>query len=444
MSLSVSSFPEAPQKLAHHPKWRKPPTPKRKSGFFGALLCKGSVPFLKHIRHFTKTDVKESVVHQPVSVNVQPTRSRHSLSIRSPSSIRASSIVVDLRSVPHNGECFPSSKIDDVDASSLDPVLEISHSPNSIPIALPFPSTTDGIPTTPTLLSVKEHNGIAPVFDDFEPHHSQYTVPSTKPPLTEASRRCRATTSPATTVPPGFETRISSILRPSTTPSTPVATESHLRSRSILTGPKQVVIETEPPHRPRYKSETSAVVRGATMPPSPNDDLGPPEGKRTYRGKSSPPPLPTSMASSALSSKQRQQERDMGPWRPLSNAAGLKPSELPVPNQQLTRLTAHMLCMRSGSRPLPTHLQSGLLATRPRSKTSDAASAPYRQRTKSASLAVRSSEGADHHHHQRLSPLPPPRVPTPGLLDAGRKSRLPVPVSPAVSRLGTTAAAIES
>jgi hypothetical protein len=429
MSLSVSSFPEAPPKLARHPKWRKLPSPKGKSGFFGALLSKGSVPILKHIRHFTKADVKESVIHQPV--NVPSTQSRHPLSV-SPSSIKAPSIVIDLRSVPTIDECFPSSKFDDVDASSLDPVLEISHSPQATPVALPFPSTKERISATPTLLSVKEHNAIAP---DSEPHDSRSNFPSVKP-LAELSRRCRATTSPGSTAPPGFGTIISPTSYSSTTPSPTVApTEGRPRLRSILTGVKQTATETEPPRRPRYKSETSIGVRGAATPSSPDDTSR--EGKRTYRGKSSPPPLPSSMMSSAVS---KQQYEIGGPWRPLSNASsksvgGVKPSELPVPNQP-ARLTAHMLCMRSGSRPLPTHLtlSSGRLVARPRSKTSDAASAPYRPRTASASLGVRAAEC----DHSQQSPPPPP---TPGLPDGGRRSRLPVPSAPAVSRLESTGTA---
>lgn len=433
MSLSVSSFPEAPPKLAHHPKWRNLPSPKGKSGFFGALLSKGSVPFLKHIRHFTKADVKESVIHQPV--NVPSIQSRHPLSV-SPSSIKAPSIVIDLRSVPTIGECFPSSKFDDVDASSLDPVLEISHSPQATPVALPFPSTTERISATPTLLSAKEHNEIAPVVDDSEPRDSRSNVPSVKS-LAEPSRRWRATTSSASTAPPGFGATTS---HSPTTPSPTVAsTEGRPRLRSILTGVKQTATETESPRRPRHKSETSIGVRGATTPSSPNDTSR--EGKRTYRGKSSPPPLPSSMSSSAVS----KQQYEMGaPWRPLSNASsksvgGVKPSELPVPNQP-ARLTAHMLCMRSGSRPLPTHLtlSSGRMVARPRSKTSDAASAPYRPRTTSASLAVRTAEC----EQSQQSPPPPP---TPGLPDGGRRSRLPVPSAPAASRLETTGtAAVES
>lgn len=492
---------------------------------------------MKRIRHFAKVNlnVKGSVIHHQHHhpEKVSPSRSRHPSSVAT-SPIKASGIVIDLIAVPDNGEYFPSSKSDEADASSLDPVREPWPSPPT-PAAVPFPSVTNYVSATPTPTPApttvpiedptlrrplqnhaqppEKYGEIAPVIDNFKSHGSRASAPSAKSPAEHSRQRSRAMTSPtSSTAPPCFVT-VTTVSPTSHSPTAqfpaiPTPTEGRVRSRSISAIVKRAATtETLPvpvpalPSRPRHKSEASIEVRGPiTL--SPNDI---PQVKRRGRGKSSPtPPLPSGipLLKQQLRQQQPQERGETRPQRPrhLSNSSSRSGSgagsgntaprnsdwsspQLPTQQQSQNQslLTAHTLCMRSGSRPLPTthtHLLSvsgrpptahagarpnpsrtitatsllvsrlspekmaadRLHVTRPRPKTTDGASASSRPRTPSTSLAVRSSEGP---HNQLLPPLPALQTPTLGLVDSGeRRSRLPVPnTQVVVSRAATAAAA---
>ena len=549
MSLSVSSFPEPSAKPPHHQKQQKPPPSEteNKRAFFGTLLSKGSVPFLKRIRHFAKVNmnVKGSVFHQQQHhpEKVSPSRSRHPSSVAA-SPIKASGIVIDLIAVPHNGEYFPSSKSDEDDATSVDALREPWPLPPITPAALPFPSATNYVSATPTPTLTTDdptsqppsRNGVqpptknAPVVDNSKYHNSRASAPSANPPAKLSRQRSRAMTSPTSTTVPPFCVTVTTVSPTSHSPTAqlpaaPTPTEGRARSRSVSTNVKgAATTETTPvpvpalPDRPRHKSETSIGMRSAiTL--SPNDI---PQAERRGRGKSSPtPPLPSGIPLP----KQQPQERGGGDTRPrrprhLSNSSSrsarasgaasgggggnlsiaprnsewsssssLSP-QAPAKQQQQAQnqslLTAHMLCMRSGSRPLSTtthhtHLLSvssrstahahvhaaarphpsraitatslvvprlspeqmaaeRLYVTRPRPKTTDGASSASssRPRTPSTSpAAVRPSE--DPHDRDQLLP----QTPTIGLVDSeGRRSPLPVPnAQVVVSRAAAAAAA---
>lgn len=548
MSLSVSSFPEPSAKPPHHQKRQKrpPSESENKRAFFGTLLSKGSVPFLKRIRHFAKVNmnVKGSVFHhqQHHPEKVSPSRSRHPSSVAA-SPIKSSGIVIDLIAVPHNGEYFPSSKSDEADATSVDALREPWPLPPTTPAALPFPSVTSYVSATPPPTFTTEdptsrpplqsgvqpptkHVEIASVVDNSNSHNSRASAPSADPPAKLSRQRSRAMTSPTSATVPPFCVTVTAVSPTSHSPTAqfpaaPTSTEGRARSRSVSTNVKgAATTETTPvpvpalPSRPRHKSETSIGMRSAiTL--SPNDI---PQAERRGRGKSSPtPPLPSGIPLP----KQQPQERGGGDTRPkrprhlsnsssrsarASSAAGGSGGNLnvaprnsewssspqaPTKQQQQAQnqslLTAHMLCMRSGSRPLSstthhTHLLSvssrpstahahahaaarphpsraitatsllvprvspekmaaeRLYATRPRPKTTDGASSASssRPRTPSISFAgVRPSE--DPHDRDQL----PPQTPMIGLVDSeGRISRLPVPnAQVVVSRAAAAAAA---
>ena len=555
MSLSVSSFPEAPAKLLNGQKRQKqsPSQGESKRAFFGTFLSKGSVPFLKRIRHFTKVNVniKGSVIHHeqhhPEKVPPSRSHSRHPSSVAS-SPIKASGIVIDLIGIPHKDEYFPPSKGGDADATSFrepwpSPPTTLTAS------ALSFPSVTNHVsataptppppppPPPPTVpnddpashhplrnhAQPSERDGeIAPVVDNLTSHDSQASAPSAKPPAELSRRRSRAVTSPTSSTTSPFFVTVTTASPTSQSPmaqlpAAPTSTEGRVRSRSISTSVKRAATaETvpvqvpAPPSRPRYKSETSIGVRDPiTL--TPNDI---PQVKRRGRGKSSPTaPLPSGIPLPKHQLQQQQQEQQQQPQpqergesrpkrvRQLSNSSGRsgtgagagssniapgnqeRSSSLQVPSRQQQQqpsqnnpqplLTGHMLCMRSGSRPLPStththqllsvsgrpstaHAHAGARSnpstttrvitatsllvprlspeqmsadkaydTRQRPRTTDGASASSRPRTPSTSLPVRSSEGT---HNQVLPPPPTLQTPTLGSVvdGGGRRSRLPV------------------
>ena len=355
--------------------------------------------------------------------------------------------------------------------------------------------------------------------------------PRPTPPAKLSRQRSRAMTSPTSTTVPPFCVTVTTVSPTSHSPTAqlpaaPTPTEGRARSRSVSTNVKgAATTETTPvpvpalPDRPRHKSETSIGKRSAiTL--SPNDI---PQAERRGRGKSSlTPPLPSGIPLP----KQQPQERGGGDTRPkrprhLSNSSSrsarasggasgggnlsiaprnsewsssssLSP-QAPAKQQQQAQnqslLTAHMLCMRSGSRPLSTtthhtHLLSvssrstahahvhaaarphpsraitatslvvprlspeqmaaeRLYVTRPRPKTTDGASSASssRPRTPSTSpAAVRPSE--DPHDRDQL----PPQTPTIGLVDSeGRRSPWPVPnAQVVVSRAAAAVGAVGS
>lgn len=541
MSLSVSSFPERPAMLSHHQKRQKQPSSEgeNKRAFFGTLFSKGSLPFLKRIRGFAKANVnvKGSVIHHRHHhpEKVPPSHSRQPSSVAA-SPIKASGIVIDLTAVPHNDEYFSSSKSDDADAFSIDVLREPWPSPPTTPAALPFPTVTNYVsaapaptpaPTTvpiegPTSRHSLRNNAqppekigeIASVVDNLKSHYPQASTLLAKPPAELSRRRSRAMTSPTSgTAPPCFVTVTAvSTTSHSPTAAAPTTMEGRARSRSVSTSVKRAAAtEAAPvpalPSRPRHKSETSIGVRGPTT-LSPHDI---PQAERRGRGKSSPtPPLPSGIPLPKQPPQERGESRPKRP-RQLSSSSSRSGSGVGNNNNVVPRnserssqqaptkhqhqhqhqqtqnqplLTAHMLCMRSGSRPLPTTTHTHLLsvsgrpptahagarpspsravtatsllvprlspeqvavadrlyASRPRPKTTDGASpASSRPRTPSTSLAVRSSEAP---HNQLLPPPPTPQTPTLGLVDsAGRRSRLPVLNTQAMVPRAATAAAV--
>src|SRR5712672_2464867 len=96
MSLSVSSFPQAPPKLVQQPKLQVTPSLKSSGRFLGTLLRKRSVPFLKGIGHFAKTHVKGSIIRQRANVSLFRSLSKHHSSLSRSAIRRPSSIVIDI------------------------------------------------------------------------------------------------------------------------------------------------------------------------------------------------------------------------------------------------------------------------------------------------------------------------------------------------------------
>jgi hypothetical protein len=307
MSLSVSSFPEAPPKLARHPKWHETISLKNNGRFLGTLLSKRPMPCLnlKGIGHFAKAHVKGNIIHH--RVNVPLSRFKHP-SPHSRSSIRASSIVIDIIPIPNNDECFYTSS--DVDGSSLDPSIDLFPSP---PICPPALSTSSTVKVRPQAHEkgvqhpAREQEEVASVVYDSEPHNSQ------------------ASDSESTITPP---------IPPSQTtqPLAPPSTVGRHRWHSASAGAKAAsATETAPPTRPRHKSETEIGLRRPTT--SSPDDASASEGKG--RGKD---PKQRRARSSASS----------------KSAGTIQAAEFPaVPSPPLP--SVHMLSMRSGSRPSAHH-----------------------------------------------------------------------------------------
>ncbi|KAI9458947.1 hypothetical protein BJY52DRAFT_407952 [Lactarius psammicola] len=99
MSLSVSSFPEAHSRLTTNPTWGEGSSPTTKRRFFGGRLNTGGASLMKGIRHIgVKVQLKSSVARRapkPSPQNLRPTPPPRL-------SVRASTIIIDIISVPHN------------------------------------------------------------------------------------------------------------------------------------------------------------------------------------------------------------------------------------------------------------------------------------------------------------------------------------------------------
>lgn len=349
MSLSVSSFPEAPPKLVRQPKWQVTPSLKSSGRFLGTLLSKRSVPFLKGIGHFAKTHVKESIIRQRANVS----RSRSIFKHRSRSSIQSSSIVIDITPISNNDKYF-SARSSDVDASSLNPTIEISLSPTISPAALSTPTLTaaqdipaisprdpvkspyqssvqslngDGAHTHETVIQhpAKEHEEITSA--DSEPHDPQT-------PDSEMTTSLPISTSPTT--------------QPLTIIPVP-STEGRRRSSSASAGVNASTTEI-PRTRPRYKSETAIGLRRLTSMTSCS------EGRDTSGGENPIPQPPATGSSthtfeSTSTKKQRQQRRETTSKRARARSSASSKSTGSNKAVELPPLTAHMLSMRSaGSR----------------------------------------------------------------------------------------------
>ena len=399
MSLSVSSFPEAPPKLARMPKWQESLSFRCNGRPFGSFFSKRSVPFLKGIGEFAKSHVKGTIIH--LRVHVPPSRSRHPSS-PSKSSIQTSSIVIDIIPIPNSDECF-STGISDVDAPStidIPPLVPITPATISTPSTANDVSAVTTNPVKAELSSqnvdrdcaqtpekivqppAKEHEEVVCAVVDSELHESQssdseatITLPKSPQPLTQ---------SPAA-------------------PSTIVRRRSH----SVSAGVKSSAKENAPPTRPRYKSETAI---GSRRPHTPPDVTS--SSERKGRG--------SVHASSPASPKQRQQNRETRSIRARSGASirsvrSNEAAEFPLPSPPLP--SAHMLSLRSGSRlPVP-------VANHPRPKVNDGAStrSRSRSRSRSGSRSRSSSLVALLDSAPQLPPLPSP---LPGSVDKGQWLRL--------------------
>lgn len=282
ISLSVSSFPEAPPNLVRRPKWQVTPSLKSGGRFLGTLLSKPSLPSLNGIGHIAKSHVKRGIVRQRANVS----RPRW-LSKRHSSLTRSSSIVIDITPISNNNNY--SSASSEVDASSVDPMIEISLSPTINPAALSSPTVTKDSPAIsptdpakgpyqPSVQSLasdsthapetaaqhpgKEHEEVSPA--DFEPHNPQ-------PPNSET----------ATPLPTSLITQ---------SPSAPPvpSTEGRRRSHSASAGVKASATKTEPLTLHRYKSETAIGLPRLTVTPSEPIPQPPATGRSTHTSDSIP------------------------------------------------------------------------------------------------------------------------------------------------------------
>jgi len=386
MSLSVSSFPGAPpKKLPHRQTWQGTPLPEKKRGFTCPHISLPSVSFLKGIRRLAKAYVKADVIHQPVSVPPSRSHRPRPLSLsRSP--IRPSSIVIDITAVPHDDESSPSARSSYVDATPLDPIIELSSSPPLSPAA---PSTPEhismAIMTGPikalhhqfprsigdrkhvtekfASLPAQERNETVSAVGDSSPHaaHPSHTPNHHSSMESSSSRQSHVTTpaSPTTVFP------TSDLARPQSFP-VPSIKVRH-GPRPISTGTETVVTKTVPPRRPRHKSET-AIGAGR---PSTYLDNDPFEGRNS--GRSSTQRIPTSILLQKLpqhrrgsrgvrrtlsASSSRKSTRSMGTGR-RGSSRGSSRSQSPMSGSPVSAaplLSVHMLRMRSGSRVSSTPL----------------------------------------------------------------------------------------
>ena len=334
MSLSVCSFPEAPPKLVQQqPKWQVTPSLKSSGRFLGTLLSKRPVPLLKGIGHFTKTHVKGGIIRQRANVS---RRSRWLSERLSRSSIRSSSIVIDITPLSNNYK-YSSARSSDVDASSLNPTIEISLSPTISPVAISSPtaakdfsaiSPTNSVKapyqasvqslvgdSAPAHETVVQHEEVASDSDS-EPHDPQR--PNSE--ITTPSPISRSLTTQLLTVP---------------VPST----EGRRRSHSVSAGVKASATKTVPPTLPRCKSETAIGLPRVTITPSEPIPQAPATGS-------------THTSESTSTKKQNQQRRESIFKRVRARSAGAS-SKSTGSNKamEMPPLRARLFSMRSlGSR----------------------------------------------------------------------------------------------
>jgi hypothetical protein len=290
MSLSVSSFPEAPPKLVQQPKWQVTSSLKSSGRFLGTLLSERSVAFLKSIGHFAKTHVKEGIIRQRSKVSRSLSIFKYHSSL-SRSSIRSSTTVIDITPISNNDKYFPA-RGSDVDASSLNPTIEICLSPTVNPAALSTPTAAEDIPAispTDTVKAPYQSPVRSLVGDTTHGHETVVQHPA------KEHEEVASDSEPHDPQPPDSEITTPLPISPSlTTQSLTVpapSTEGRRRSHSASAGVKTSATETVPPTRPRYKSETAiGLPRLATITPS--DDPSSSEGKDSSRGEDPIPQPP--------------------------------------------------------------------------------------------------------------------------------------------------------
>jgi hypothetical protein len=350
MSLSVSSFPEAPPKLVRQPKWQVIPSLKSSGRHLGTLLSKRSVSFLKGIGHFAKTHVKGSITRQRAKVSRCRSIFKHHSSL-SRSSIRASSTVIDITPISNNDECF-SARSSVVDTSSLNPTIEISLSPTISPAALSTPTAAKDIPAVSPTDTVKApyQSSVQSLVGDGE--HAHETV--VQRPAKE-HEEVASDSEPHDPQPPDSEITTPLPISPSLTTQShtiPVpSTEGRRRSHSASAGVKASATEMVPPTRPRHKSETA--IGHTTMTPS--DDSSSSERKHSSRAENPIPQPPatgsTHTSESTSVKKQRQQRHETISKRDRLRSSASSKSTGSNKAVELPPLSSHMLSMRSaGSR----------------------------------------------------------------------------------------------
>ncbi|KAH9962259.1 hypothetical protein BC827DRAFT_1155085 [Russula dissimulans] len=421
MSLSVSSFPGAPQKkLPHRQTWQGVPPPERKRGFSCPRINLPSVSLLKGIRRLARAYVKADVIHQPVSVPPSRSQRPRPLSL-SRSSIRPSSIVIDIIAVPHDDGSSPSVKSSYVDATGLDPIIELSSSPPLSPAA---PSTPEHIslavmtepvkalhhqfprsigdrkrvPEKTASLPTQERNETVSVVGDSNPPAAHPSHASNRHSI-EPSRRSHVTTpvSPTTAFPTAHSAsaRMQSVPVPSM--------KGRLGLRPVSTGAETAATTTMLPRRPRHKSETAIEGRR----PFTYLDNDPFEGRNS--GRNSTRQIPTSIRTSILQKPRQHSRGSRGVRRTLSASSSRKgkgsmgtgrsnsrsSSRSASPASGLSSVSAappllsvHMLRMRSGSRVSSTPL------LRVRQSSSRPASASAALQSQSLSSAPNPREAA--------------------------------------------------
>ncbi|KAI0305275.1 hypothetical protein B0F90DRAFT_1182977 [Multifurca ochricompacta] len=141
MSLSVSSFPEAPPRLVDDFKWQAERPPKDKRRFFSSLFGKGGLPFMKSIGQLGKARVKDNAI-RPVNGGSSSSPRRSSLTW---TSIKASNTVIDITATHDDDERPSMSRGHDV--STPDPISKLNssspQSPPPLPASPPSSATAD-------------------------------------------------------------------------------------------------------------------------------------------------------------------------------------------------------------------------------------------------------------------------------------------------------------
>jgi hypothetical protein len=356
MSLSVSSFPEAPPKPVPQPKWQVITSLKSSGRQLGTLLSKRSVPFVKGIGHFAKTHVKGSIIRQRAKVSRSRSIFKHHSSLS-----RSSSIVIDITPISNNDK-FSARSVDvDASSSSLNPTIEISLSPATSEAALSTPTAAKDIPAISSADPVKasyQSSVQSLVGDSAHAHKLSQTV--VQHPEKEHEEVASDDSEPHDAQPPDSEITTPLPISPSLTTQSlavPVlSTEVHRRSLSASAGVKASATETGSPTLPRHKSETAIGLPRTTMTPS--GDPSSSEGKGSSSRGENPIPQPpvtgsTHTSESTSMKKRRQQQqpetiskRARARSGPSNKSAG---SNEAVESPPL--LNAHMLSMRSvGSR----------------------------------------------------------------------------------------------
>ena len=410
MSLSVSSFPETPPKLVRQPKWQVTPSQALKSSgrFLGTLLSKRPVPFLKGIGHFAKTHVKGSIIRQ--RTNVSRSRSKRHPSL-SRSSIQSSSIVIDITPISNNDKCF-SARSSDVDASSLNPTIEIFLSPTISPAALSTPTVTAAkdIPTISPTDPVKApyQSSVQSLVGDSLSAHAHETA--VQRPVNE-HEEVAFDSEPHDSQPPDSELTIP-------LPIVPVpSAEGRRRSHSASAGVKASATETVPPTRARYNSETAiGLPRLTSMTPTDHPRALSSEGKDTSENAILQPPATgsthTNTSESTSMKKQRQYRRETISKRARARSGASSKSTGSNKTVELPPLSAHMINMRSAG--------SRLSANSHRSNT-----APPRQPFTLSATALVPKSSLERMDHLQLQAPPHPRPNTSDVAASPRSRSTP-------------------